>query len=80
MEVTNRWLIYTCAQSGPVEFDSPFVEIRDEGIPDANEVIIRANNAAKREGTRCWTREGIRLLHEATGQYLAMHEEREDES
>ena len=81
MRITRNWLIHVEAETK----DDAFVEIMDAGIPDADEVRIRPGTAAMKfceagnDRHQIWTREGLRLLHEAVGAYLAAHMEREDD-
>jgi len=83
MQITTHWAIIVEAEDD--DRDDAFVEVRDEGIPEADEVGIRAGRGAFKFASadnarlHIWTREGLRLLHEAVGAYLAAHMEREDD-
>lgn len=56
--------------------DGSFVEVRDEGISDADEIQIRADSRSfkflLRSDARStiWTRRGVELLHRACAEYL----------
>lgn len=76
MEITIRECLYVCVQEDPYSDNAPFVEIEEIGIPDANEIRIRTNDAARSDGTGCWTREGLHLLAVATAEYLEMDRKR----
>jgi len=84
---TREWLIYVNVGDDCVDkLDEPFVEVVDIGIYDADEVQIRADSTSMKfvvdlDGrTQIWTRDGIKRLYLALGEYLGMDARRNSDA
>lgn len=85
MHIRTDWLICVTTTSDDDDINTPFVEIEDIGIPEADEIRLRTGNGVSRiiedngRPYECYNREGLRLLREAIDAYLKAAKQRDEE-